>query len=429
MTAMFAHVETLFVLNIILLMIFSTFFSATIISFGSGNRMSDKNHEPVTLSERILSHCYEHSEEFLSTIYFAKSVVLVLLVILFSWLLNSTVFTGIHVVLAFFTDAILSALLILLTTELLPRGLLKINSHKLLMILVVPTSILYLILRPFCFLINSLYHFMLKFFGVQVEHKSSGESFSKDDLDELVQSTIQNAGNEDDIKNEMKIFHNALDFSEIQVRDCMIPRTEINSVDIDTCTIDGLMQMFIETGHSKIIVYKEDIDHIQGYIHSSEMFKNSATWKQEIRSMSFVPETMSAQKLMQKLLLQKKSLAVVVDEFGGTSGLVSLEDIVEEIFGDIEDEHDNDKYILKQIGETEFILSARLEIEKVNDTFGLNLPESDDYMTVGGLILDRYQSFPKLNEIIRIGKFEFKILKKTMTKIELVQLNIKSDNG
>ena len=268
----------------------------------------------------------------------------------------------------------------------------------------------------------------MKLFGVQVDHRSSNEGFSKDDLDELVQSTIQNASNEDDIKSEMKIFQNTLDFSEIQVRDCMIPRTEINSVDIDTSTIDGLMQLFIETGHSKIIVYKEDIDHIQGYIHSSEMFKNSATWKQEIRSMPFVPETMSAQKLMQKLLLQKKSLAVVVDEFGGTSGLVSLEDIVEEIFGDIEDEHDNDKYILKQTGEAEFILSARLEIEKVNDTFGLNLPESDNYMTVGGLILDRYQSFPKLNEIIQIDKFEFKILKKTMTKIELVQLNIKSDN-
>lgn len=429
MTAMFAHVETLFVLNIILLMIFSTFFSATIISFGSGNRMLDKYHEPVTLSERILRRCYEHSEGILRTMHFAKSAVLVLLVIFFSYFMNSTVFAGIHVALAFLADAILSAFLILFTTELLPRSLLNRNSHKLLMILVIPASVLYLILWPFCFLINTIYHFVLKLFGVQVDHRSSNEGFSKDDLDELVQSTIQNASNEDDIKSEMKIFQNTLDFSEIQVRDCMIPRTEINSVDIDTSTIDGLMQMFIETGHSKIIVYKEDIDHIQGYIHSSEMFKNSATWKQEIRSMPFVPETMSAQKLMQKLLLQKKSLAVVVDEFGGTSGLVSLEDIVEEIFGDIEDEHDNDKYILKQTGEAEFILSARLEIEKVNDTFGLNLPESDNYMTVGGLILDRYQSFPKLNEIIQIDKFEFKILKKTMTKIELVQLNIKSDNG
>ena len=172
----------------------------------------------------------------------------------------------------------------------------------------------------------------------------------------------------------------------------MVPRTEINSVDINTCTLDELRQKFIESGNSKIIVYTDDIDHIKGYIHSSELFKNPSSWKDGIRSMPFVPETMPAQKLMQILLQQKKSLGVVVDEFGGTSGIVSLEDIVEEIFGEIEDEHDSLKYVAKQTNEDEYLLSARLEIDKVNEMFSLDLPESEEYMTLGGLILNAYRS-------------------------------------
>ena len=182
--------------------------------------------------------------------------------------------------------------------------------------------------------------------------------------------------------------------------------------------------MFIERGHSKIIVYEEDVDHIIGYIHSSEMFRNAAKWKERINTMPFVPETMAAHKLMKMFMQQKKSLAVVVDEFGGTSGIVALEDIVEEIFGDIEDEHDNSNLTAQQLETGEYLLSARLEIDKVNERFGLDLPESDEYMTLGGLILHYYESFPKLNEIVKIGRFEFKIVKNTMTKILLVKLKV-----
>ena len=204
----------------------------------------------------------------------------------------------------------------------------------------------------------------------------------------------------------------------------MVPRTEIHAVDINDCTTHMLMQKFIESGNSKIIVYDKDIDHIIGYIHSSEMFRNPDNWKKNICDMPFVPETMMAQKLMHIFMQQKKSLGVVVDEFGGTSGIVSLEDIVEEILGDIEDEHDNNSYIAKKLSDNEYILSARLEIDKVNDMFGLDLPESDEYMTVGGLILHEYQSFPKLNETVEIGPFSFRIIKNTMTKIELVKLKV-----
>ena len=264
---------------------------------------------------------------------------------------------------------------------------------------------------------------LLRMVGMKMESEEGDEGFSKVDLDYLVQSSIDNATNEDEINDEVKIFQNALDFSDTKVRDCMVPRTEIQAVEIDT-SLEELRQKFIESGNSKIIVYEDDIDHIVGYIHSSELFHNPKRWQEHIRTMPFVPETMQAQKLMQTFLQQKKSLGVVVDEFGGTSGLVSLEDIVEEIFGDIEDEHDSAKYVAKKTDDGDYLLSARLEIDKVNDLFDLDLPESDEYMTLGGLILHEYQSFPKLNEVIKFDKFEFKIIKSTSRKIELVKLHI-----
>ena len=212
-------------------------------------------------------------------------------------------------------------------------------------------------------------------------------------------------------------------FSEVKVGVCMVARTEIEAVEISS-SIENLKNRFIESGNSKIIVYKEDIDHIVGFIHSSEMFRNPADWTLRIKETPVVPETMSAQKLLKKFMQQKKSLAIVVDEFGGTSGIVTMEDLVEEIFGDIEDEHDNTNYIAQKVDENEYVLSGRLEIEKANELLGLDLPESEEYVTVSGLILHQYQSFPKLNEIIRFGHFEFKIIKNTTTKIELVRLKI-----
>jgi CBS domain containing-hemolysin-like protein len=203
----------------------------------------------------------------------------------------------------------------------------------------------------------------------------------------------------------------------------MVPRTEIEAVEISS-SIANLKNRFIESGNSKIIVYKEDIDHIVGFIHSSEMFRNPADWTLRIKETPVVPETMSAQKLLKKFMQQKKSLAIVVDEFGGTSGIVTMEDLVEEIFGDIEDEHDNTNYIAQKVDENEYVLSGRLEIEKANELFSLGLPENDDYQTIGGLILHQYQSFPKIHEEITFDKFHFKIIKVTATKIELVKLKV-----
>jgi len=295
----------------------------------------------------------------------------------------------------------------------------------------VPAYICYVVLYPVSRFATLLSRGLLWMVGVRIPKDIEDKEFSKVDLDYLVQTSIDNAKDDDEIDEEVKIFHNALDFSDTKVRDCMVPRTEIDAVDIEECSIEELKSKFVESGHSKIVVYREDIDHIIGYIHSSEMFKLTTDGgllttdlSQFVREMPYVPETMAASKMMHIFLQQKKSLGVVVDEFGGTSGLVSLEDIVEEIFGDIEDEHDNQKYVARQLEDGDYLLSARLEIEKVNGLFGLDLPESDEYMTVGGLILHEYQSFPKLNEIVKIGHFEFKIVKNTMTKIELVRLKV-----
>jgi CBS domain containing-hemolysin-like protein len=259
--------------------------------------------------------------------------------------------------------------------------------------------------------------------GVRIKKTAVEKEFSKVDLDYLLQSSLNNTSDSDNKNDDVKIFQNALDFSDTKIRDCIVPRTEIQAVNID-CSIDELKNKFIESGNSKIVVYKENLDHVIGYIHSSEMFRHQKEWRQYIRTLPVVPETMAAKKLMKIFMQEHKSLGVVVDEFGGTSGIVSLEDLVEEIFGDIEDEHDNSNYVAKEIGKDEYILSARLEITKVNELFNLDLPESDEYLTISGLILHEYQSFPKLNEIIQIGTYKFKIINTTSTKIVLVKLKV-----
>jgi CBS domain containing-hemolysin-like protein len=264
--------------------------------------------------------------------------------------------------------------------------------------------------------------------GEKVEKVTSEKTFTREDLDYLIQSNIEKATDDEDIEAEVKIFQNALDFSSVKVRDCIVPRTEITAVSSDT-SLRELRLLFEESGHSKIIVYKEDIDDIVGYIHTAEMFRlaEGDDWTKHIRAVSIVPETMNAQKLLSAFISQKRSLAVIVDEFGGTSGIVTMEDLVEEIFGEIEDEHDSKSYTARQIAPGEYLLSGRLEIAQANELLDLDLPESDEYLTVGGLILHEFQNFPKLNEPVCFGRWEFKVTKKTATKIELVQLRVLED--
>lgn len=406
-------------------MALSAFFSGMEIAFVSSNRMlAEMDREGNGIAKKIISKFYNHPNGFVSTMLVGNDIVLVVYGILVARLFDSTIFSSLDDGMKVTADTLLSTLVILFTGEFLPKILFKNNANRLLSVFSVPAYLFYILLWPISRFSTLMSKCLLRIVGIRMEAEADDEGFSKVDLDYLVQSSIENAHSDEEINEEVKIFQNALDFSDCKVRDCMVPRTEVNAVDVNDCTVDELMQKFVESGNSKIIVYEGDIDHIIGYIHSSEMFRNRDNWRQCVCKMPFVPETMAAQKLMHIFLQQKKSLGVVIDEFGGTSGIVSLEDIVEEIFGDIEDEHDSTKYIATQVGDNEYMLSARLEIDKVNELFDLGLPESDDYMTVGGYILHEYQSFPKLNEVITIGRYEFRIIKSTMTKIELVKLKV-----
>jgi len=413
------------IIGLIVTMVFSAFFSGMEIAFVSSNRLrAEMDREKNGLAQRAIDVFYRHPNNFVSTMLVGNNIALVIYGILFAHIFDATLFYPLSDGMRVTADTLLSTIVVLFTGEFLPKTIFKSNPNTMLTVFALPAYLCYLLLYPISRFATLLSRGLLRLFGVKLPKESDDKEFTKVDLDFLVQSSIDNAKDEDEIEEEVKIFHNALDFADTKVRDCMVPRTEIDAIDIDDCTLEELKSKFIESGHSKIIVYREDIDHIIGYIHSSEMFKHVSDISKHIQQMPYVPETMAARKLMQIFLQQKKSLGVVIDEFGGTSGIVSLEDIVEEIFGDIEDEHDNTKYVAKQLSDGDYMLSARLEIEKVNELFDLDLPESDDYMTVGGLILHEYQSFPKLNEVVKIGRFEFKIIKNTMTKIELVKLKV-----
>lgn len=407
-------------------MMFSAFFSGMEMAFVSSNRMIAEMEKKGTsgVTYRILSYFYRHPNNFVSTMLVGNNIALVVYGILIAKLFDNTIFRGMAPGFTIPADTILSTFIVLFTGEFLPKTLFKSNPNRMLKIFALPAMTCYITLWPISRFSTFLSKMLLRITGTKIENDAEDGAFSKVDLDYLVQSSIDDVkSHSGNVNDEVRIFQNALDFSDTKVRDCMIPRTEICAVE-KNCEQERLMTKFIESGKSKIIVYDDDIDHIVGYIHSSEMFRNPRTWNEHIRTMPFVPETMSARKLMQTFLQQNKSLGVVVDEFGGTSGIVALEDIVEEIFGDIEDEHDNNNYIARKTAEGEYLLSARLEIDKVNEMFDLELPESEDYMTVGGLILYKLQSFPKINEVVRIDKFEFKIIRNTMTKIELVQLKV-----
>lgn len=412
------------IIGIIITLAFSAFFSGMEIAFVSSNRMlAEMEKDRNGLSQRLISFFYRHPNDFVSTMLVGNNIVLVIYGILIAKFLNNTIFSGYAPAFTVPADTIFSTLIVLFTGEFLPKTLFKNNPNTLLSFFAPLAYVFYVLLWPLSRFATLISRDLLKLLGVKVKEDMANGVFSKVDLDYLVQSSIDNASTPDCIEDEVKIFQNALEFPDLKVRDCMVPRTEIKAVEYN-CSTDELMQMFIESGNSKIIVYKEDIDHIEGYIHSSEMFRSPKDWRDNIRPLAFVPETMQAQKLMQTFLQQKKSLGVVVDEFGGTSGIVSLEDIVEEIFGDIQDEHDNNNLVAYQTKEGDYVISARMEVDEINDKFQLDLPESDDYMTLGGLILNYYQSFPKPNDVVKVDKFSFKILKTSTTKIELVSLHI-----
>ncbi len=420
---------TIATLTIVILLI-SAFFSGMEIAFVSSNKLKmEIDKANPSLISKALSIFYAHPGNFISTLLIGNNIALVIYGILMATIIERYILQPLgfawHGAWMLVIETIVSALLVLVFGEFIPKTLFRLNPNGMMRVFAVPALFFHAILYPISRFANWLSRLFLRLAGVKMKSRQQATTFKKVDLDYLIQSNMEDVKGKSEVEEEVKFFQNALEFHNVKVRECIVPRNEINAVNL-TASLDALRKKFVDSGNSKIIIYKEDIDNIVGFVHNSEMLRlaDADDWTSTIKDISIVPETMSAQKLLQSLLQQRKSIAVVVDEFGGTSGIVTLEDLVEEIFGEIEDEHDKESYVAKRLGNNEFLLSARLEIDAVNDMFSLDLPTNEEYLTISGLILNKYQSFPKHNDIIRIDKWEFKILKTTSTKIELVALKV-----
>lgn len=412
--------------NILVSLAFSAFFSGMEISYVSANKLRfELDKKDKSLTSKILDVFFHNPNQFISTMLVGNNIALVVYGLQMAILLEPWIAQFVdQEALIVLIQSIISTILILFTGEFIPKTIFKIDPNFFLRLFALPLYLIYILLYPISKFSSLLSFLILRIAGVKNLKDSGVYTLGKVDLDYFIQQSIEDAPQDSEMDTEVKIFQNALEFSNVKVRDCIVPRTEIVACDKEVST-DELRSRFIETGLSKILIYDENIDNIIGYIHSSELFKHPDNWLEQLCKVSIVPETMAANKLMRVLMQEKKSLAVVVDEFGGTSGIVTLEDLVEEIFGEIEDEHDMKREVARKVSENEYLLSGRMEIDTLNEMFGLDLPESDDYVTIAGLILHYYQKFPKLNESIEYGKYTFKIVKATATKIELVRMKVR----
>ncbi len=391
------------------------------IAFVSSNKLRfelDKKQRNLTSS--ILSIFYRNPQQYISTMLVGNNVSLVIYGLLMANILTPWLSPIGSQLIITFLQTIIATAIVLFTGEFLPKTVFRINPNLWLRLFSWLLLFFYVFLYPVSRFSTWISIGILRIFRVKISQNTEENVFSRIDLNFLLQESFDNKESEKELENEVKIFQNALDFSKVKLRDCYVPRTDIIALDYDI-SVDVLKQTFIETGLSKIPIYKGDIDNIMGYIHSSELFEHQLVWKKQINQIPIVPENMAAQKLMKIFMLQKKSIAVVVDEFGGTAGIITLEDIMEEIFGEIEDEHDNRGYVAEQTSENEYIFSGRLEVKSANNLFGLSITESDAYETIAGFILHNHQHFPKINEIIRIEKYTIKCVKVTNNRIELVK--------
>lgn len=415
------------VIIILISLIFSAFFSGMEIAFISSNKLRiEVDRKKGVLGSKIISFFTDNTRQYIATMLVGNNIALVIYGIVMAILLEpfiAVITQSESLILAIQT--ILSTLIILITAEFLPKTLFSINPNIALKVFVFPILFFYILLYPITKLIIALSNLVFRAFRGFPENDTNGSSvFGRVDLNHLVSEHKYKEQNELDDEHEIRIFQNALDFSNVKLRDCMIPRTEIVALE-DNCSVEDLKQRFIETGLSKILIYKESTDNVIGYINARTLFKSPSEIHALINSMPIVPESMPAKKLLQSLIKQQISIALVVDEFGGTSGIVTIEDILEEIFGEIEDEHDTSEFTEEQISEYEFMFSGRLEIDYLNDKYRLNIPEKDEYETLAGFILYHHENIPGINDRLEIESFIVKILDVSETRIELLQLTKK----
>lgn len=413
---------------ILVTMICSAFFSGMEIAFVTSNKLkTELEKNKGYLAARIISMFQKAPSDFIATMLVGNSVSLVIYGIVMGNILQPVILKIFPVSISseftiMITQTIISTLLILVTAEFLPKILFRINPNYVLNIFAVPVFIVYYLLYPITFITIFIAEFLLKiFFGIKIVDQK--HVFGPVDLDNYVKEFFPDARNDDELEHEIQIFQNAMDFPAVKLRECMVPRTEIIAIDSQD-DIYNLKLRFIETGLTKILVYNNSVDNITGYAHSYDMFRNPATIQSILRPVSFVPETMPANGLLTIFIQQRRSMAVVVDEFGGTAGMITMEDVIEEIFGEIHDEFDVDELIEKQMSNTEFLFSGRLEIDYINEKYRIELPESDDYETLSGLIMYFHQSIPQKNEKIEIGNFVFTIHQVSKTRIDQVHVKI-----
>ena len=411
---------------ILVALLMSAFFSGMEIAFVASNKLRiELDKKQNRFSSKIISLLTANPGQYITTMLVGNNIALVVYGLFMAKILEPVIMRYISSEIGtLLIQTIVATLLILITAEFLPKTLVRISPNLVLKVFALPVSVFYIVFYPLAFLIVRLVNIILKYFAnLESINTRKNPVFSKIDLYHLISEGSEEQLEVNSDIDELKLFQNALEFSNVKVRDCMIPRTEIVAMDIQS-NIEDLKQRFIETGFSKILIYENSFDNLVGYITSKELFKNPKTIGEHLIDVSFVPESMAANTLLQKLIQEHKSMALIVDEFGGISGMATIEDIIEEIFGEIEDEHDSTELIERQMSDKEFLFSARLEIDYVNEKYNLKIPESENYDTLAGLIFYHYESIPKMHERITIGSLEFKILKVTKTRIELVHLRV-----
>ena len=411
-------------LYIILSLIASAFFSGMEIAFLSSDKLRlELDRSRGGVSAKILGIFYSRPDRFITTMLLGNNVALVIYGLLTAELMEPwlKLLLGQNDGVILLAQSVLSTLLILFVGEFLPKVTFRANPNRTMRFFSGVLILVYILLYPFAWIIGLITQAILYMAGQRTKGVAIRPQLSSLDLEYYLTHSSDD-GQASGIETEVKIIQNAISFSGLQVRDCLVPRNEIVGASIDSTRVH-LEELFIRTGLSKLIIYKENIDEVVGYIHSSEMFRGD-DWQKRIVSALFVPESMQASTLMRLLMQRKKSIAVVIDELGGTAGMVTLEDIVEELFGDIEDEHDRQKRVAKRLDERTFVFSGRMEIDDINEKFGLTLPEDEDFMTIAGYILDHHPSIPSQGQVLEIGDVRFEILRSTSTKIVLVKMTL-----
>lgn len=425
-----------FALIIILLsLLLSAFFSGMEIAYISSNKIYiEIEKKQGGFIAAVLSRLTAKPSKFITSMLIGNNIALVIYGfvmgdVLVNWFAtftntNNEIFSYLFVDLKLLSQTVISTFIILITAEFLPKVFFQIYANTLLKVFALPAYIFYLLFSFFSEFSIWISNVILKIV-FKTDDDDPTLDLSKVELGNYITEQMEAIEEDTQIDSEVQFFQNALDFSTVKARDVMVPRTEIISQDIED-SLDELRHLFIDTGCSKVLIFKENIDDVLGYVHAFELFKKPKTIKSVLRPVEFVPETMLVKDIMNTLTKKRKSMAVVIDEYGGTSGLLTLEDIVEELFGEIEDEHDKDEMIEEQLNENTFRLSARLEVDYLNETYKLNLPEDDAYETLGGLIVNKTQGIPQLNEKVKIDQFNFTILEASSTKINTVELELRS---